>query len=103
MSAFDTAMQALFNDANLAVDATFTPLSGPAKVVRVITRAPDVFQDVGQSFIETPTLTLEVRVVECPALTQGDQFTINSINYKVQGEPRRDSERLVWQVDVYAA
>ena len=100
MSAFDTAMQALFNDANLAVDATFTPLSGPAKVVRVITRAPDVFQDVGQSFIETPPLTLAVRVVGCPALTQGDQVTINS---KVQGEPRRDSERLVWQVDVYAA
>jgi len=96
-------MNSLFNDQNLAVDALFTPVSGAPKVVRVISRAPDAYQDIGQSVIETSTLTLEVRVSDCPTIAQGDQFTINAINYKAQGEPRRDSERLVWQVDVYAS
>jgi hypothetical protein len=71
--------------------------------MRVITQAPDLVQPVGQSFIETPSLVLVVQVADCPALVQGDQFTIASVNYKVQGEPRRDAERLVWQVDCYAA
>lgn len=103
MSVFNTAMQALFNDRNVAVDAIFTPLTGLAKAVRVITRSPDVYQNIGQSVIETPSLVLEVQVADCPTLNQGDQFSINAIAYVVQGEPRRDSERLVWQADCYAS
>ncbi len=75
----------------------------PSRPVRVITRAPDVYQNVGISVIETPTLVLEVRVSDCPALVPGDQFMIDGILYAVQGSPRRDSERLVWQADVYAS
>lgn len=102
MSVFNTAIQALFNDRNLAVDATFIPQVGVSKAVRVITRAADVYQNAGQSVIETPSLVLEVRVTDCPVVNQGDQFIIDAITYTVQGEPRRDSERLVWQVDCYA-
>jgi len=103
MSVFATAIAALFADPNLGVDAIFTPVSGGSKTVRVITQAPDLFQPVGQSFIETPSLVLVVQVTDCPTLAQGDQFSIAAVNYKVQGEPRRDAERLVWQVDCYAA
>lgn len=103
MSVFNTAIQALFNDRNLAVDATFIPQVGVSKPVRVITRAPDVYQNVGQSVIETPSLVLEVQVTDCPAICQGDQFIIDAIAYTAQGEPRRDSEWLLWQVDCYAS
>jgi hypothetical protein len=103
MTVFSSAIQTLFNDQNLAVNATFIPQIGVSKVVRVITRAPDVYQNIGQSIIETPSLVLEVPVADCPTVSQGDQFIINSAAYTVQGEPRRDSERLYWQVDCYAS
>jgi hypothetical protein len=103
MTVFSTAFDTLFNDPNMAVSAMFVPLQGVSKAVSVVTRAPDVFQAVGQSMIETPSMVLEVRVADCPALVQGDQFIINAVAYTIQGEPRRDSEHLAWQVDVYAA
>lgn len=103
MTVFSSAIQTLFNDQNLAVNATFIPQIGVSKAVRVITRAPDVYQNIGQSVIETPSLVLEVQVADCPTVSQGDQFIINSAAYTVQGEPRRDSERLYLQVDCYAS
>lgn len=103
MSAFDTAIAALFADPNMAVDAMFIPQVGANASVRVIIRAPDVFQKMGSSMIETPTTMLEVKVSDCPSLAQGDQFMIGTTTYTVQGEPRRDELQLVWTVDVYAA
>ena len=103
MTVFSSAIQTLFNDRNIAKDAFFLPMIGSNKSVRVITRAPDLFQNIGQSVIETPSLVLEVQVADCPTVSQGDQFIINSAAYTVQGEPRRDSERLFWQVDCYAS
>ena len=103
MSAISIAIQTLFNDRNVSRDAFFLPLVGSNKAVRVITRAPDIYQDVGQSVIETPSLVLEVQVADCPSIVPGDQFMVDGITYSVQGVPRRDSEQLVWQVDVYAS
>jgi len=103
MSAFDVAIVALFADPNLATDATFMPQVGANASVRVILHAPDVFQKMGSSMIETPTTTLEVKVADCPSLAPGDQFLIGASTYTVQGEPRRDELQLSWQVDVYAA
>jgi hypothetical protein len=103
MTAFSIAIQTLFNDRNVSRDAFFLPLIGSNKAVRVITRAPDIYQNIGQSVIETPSLVLEVQVADCPSIVPGDQFMVDGITYSVQGVPRRDSEQLVWQVDVYAS
>lgn len=103
MSAFDTAVATLFADQNVAQDATFIPLNGANASVRVITRAPDAFQKMGSSTIETPTTVLEVQVADCPSLAPGDRFLIGQITYVVQGEPRRDEFQLIWLVDVYAS
>ena len=103
MTAFSLAIQTLFNDRNVSRDAFFLPLMGSNKAVRVITRAPDIYQNIGQSVIETPSLVLEVQVADCPSIVPGDQFMVDGITYSVQGVPRRDSEQLVWQVDVYAS
>ena len=103
MGAFDLAANALFADANLAVIAIFAPQAGGSNTVRVITRAPDSLQDAGSMVVETPTLTLEVRLSDCSVIVAGDRFTINSVTYTVQGAPRRDDLQLIWQVDVYAS
>ncbi len=100
---FDTAIASLFADANLGLDAVYIPQIGQSVPVRVITRAPDVFQNAGSSVVETPTLVLEVRIASCPVLSQGDQFMIGATLYTVQGEPKRDEVQLTWQVDVYAS
>ncbi len=102
MNAFNTAISALFNDSNLSKSAFFLPILGTNQNIRVITRAPDLFQNVGQSLIETPTQIVEVQIADCPSITAGDQFMIEGVTYSVQGMPRRDSERLVWLVDCYA-
>lgn len=103
MTAFSSAIQVLFNDRNIAKGAFFLPMMGSNRSVRVITRAPDVFQNVGSSVIETPTMLVEVQITDCPTVVPGDQFIIDGITYKTQGMPRRDNERLVWQVDCYAS
>jgi len=103
MTALAITIQTLFNDRNVSKDAFFLPLIGSNKAVRVITRAPDIYQNIGQSVIETPSLVLEVQVADCPSIVAGDQFMVDGITYSVQGTPRRDSEQLVWQVDVYAS
>lgn len=103
MSVFDTAMQVLFADKNLAIDATFIPTLGANKEVRVITRAPDLYQNIGQSVVQTPSFVLEVQVADCPTIVSGDLFLIDKIKYVVQGVPRRDIERLTWLVDCYEA
>jgi hypothetical protein len=103
MTAFEIAMNSLFTDPNIAVDAVFTPSAGVPKSVRVIQTAPDAYGTIGQSVFETATTLLAVRVADCPTVAQGDTFTINSVIYKVQSEPRRNSDRLVWEMDCYAA
>ncbi|MDE3038514.1 MAG: hypothetical protein KGJ21_08725 [Pseudomonadota bacterium] len=103
MSVFDTTIATLFADPNMATDATFIPQVGANVAVRVIVRAPDVFQKMGSSVIETPTTTLEVKVADCPSILPGDQFLIGQTTFVVQGQPRRDELLLTWQVDLYAS
>ena len=60
--------------AAFGIDAVYTPAGGEPVSVRVITRRPD------------------------------DQLTVDGQTFVVQGEPeRRDSDRLVWTVDVRPA
>mgnify|MGYP000320067992 CR=1 FL=1 len=103
MTAFEIAMNSLFTDPSVAVDAVFTPSAGGPKPVRVIQTAPDAYGTIGQSSFETATSIVAVRVADCPTVAQGDQFTISGTNYAVQGTPRRNSDRLVWECDCYAA
>ena len=102
MSVIDTAVATLFSDPNMATDATFMPQTGANVGLRVIVRAPDAYQKIGSSVIETPTTTLEVKVADCPSILPGDRFLIGQNTFVVQGEPRRDELLLTWQVDLYA-
>lgn len=102
MSAFDIATGTLFADTNMAVSALFVPQIGSAVSLHVILTAPDDYHQVGSSTIDAPTMMLAAKVADCPVITQGDQFIVNSVTYTVQGEPRRDPLQLIWQIDVVA-
>jgi hypothetical protein len=48
--------------------------------------------------------TVEVRASEIASPRPGDQLTLGSVIFVIQGEPeRRDPDRLVWSLDMRPA
>jgi hypothetical protein len=69
--------------------------------VRVIARRPDTIVGLGETRIHAETATFEVRATEVASPRPGDQLTVESGTFVVQGEPeRRDPDRLVWTLDM---
>ena len=65
-------------------------------------KAPfDRIVDVRDIAIHTPTLLVDVRVLDIATPQEGDTLTIGTLLYAVQGEPVRDAENLVWTLDCY--
>jgi hypothetical protein len=70
----------------------------------VIARRPDTIVGFGETRIHTETATFEVRAREVDSPRSGDQLVLDGETFVIQGEPeRRDSDRLVWQMDVRPA
>jgi hypothetical protein len=102
MTAFDGAIDATF--AAFGIDAVYTPAGGDPVGVRVIARRPDTVVGFGETRIHAETATFEVRASEVANPRPGDQLTIGTETFIVQGEPqRRDPERLVWTLEVRSA
>jgi hypothetical protein len=102
MTAFDGAVDATF--AAFGIDAIHTPAGGDPVGVRVIARRPDTIVGFGETRIHAETATFEVRASEVANPRPGDQLTIGTETFIVQGEPeRRDPERLVWTLEVRSA
>lgn len=101
MTAFATALAALFRDRNIAVDALYrVGGSGPGVLVRVIRTAPDRIAAFGESRFVTDTMALDVWIADAPGLAAGDTFEIAGTLHEVRGAPVRDAERLVWAAEV---
>lgn len=97
MTAFNAAIDVLFADANLAVDAVYCAGGAdPGLPVRVIVRRPDRVGEFGETRIVAETLLIDVRVSEVAAPQAGDIVDVDGSFYVIQGEPSRDAERLVW-------
>jgi hypothetical protein len=104
MNAFATAVSRIFTDRNIAVDATwFAGGTGPGVGVRVIRKSPDEITPFGAGRILSDTTVLEVRVAEVPTPAAGDLIRIGGEDFLVQGEPKRDRERLIWTLDTRTA
>lgn len=104
MTAFTAACDALFNDANLAVDATWWPaVGGPLIPCRIILARPDMMNGFGEAQIVSDTVRIDVRVSEVGEPSRDDRVTIGTENFTLQGEPRRDRLRLVWQCEAIPA
>ncbi len=100
MSAFAAAIDLLFEDQNMAVDALHRAGGeGSGTPVRVIRKAPDQLANFGDSRFVTDTLTIDLRVAEVPTLAQGDTIEIAGELFEVRSEPVRDRERLVWSTE----
>jgi hypothetical protein len=99
MTVFRGVVDATF--AAFGVDALYTPAGGEPVSVRVIARRPDMIVGFGETRIHAETATFEVRASEVASPRPGDQLTVGSETFIVQGEAeRRDPGRFVWSLDV---
>ena len=103
MNAFAAAMDAIFQDANMAAEATWTPQGGAPIPIRVIRKAPDEMVTFGAARILSDTTHVDVRVSEMPSPKPGDTIIIGPDTFTIQGEPKRDRERLVWMLELVPA
>jgi hypothetical protein len=99
MSAFDLAIEDLFADPNIAKTATYRAGgNGDGISVRVIARQPDRDIEFGDISIHTATTVFEIMVSEVLTPAEDDTITMGGEIFIIQGEPKRDAERLVWTI-----
>ncbi|MCX8016742.1 MAG: hypothetical protein N2690_02390 [Rhodocyclaceae bacterium] len=104
MSVFAEAIDDLFADPNLARDALWRAGgTGVAVPVRIVLRQPDRIGSFGETRLLAATTVVEVRTAEVTMLVEGDAFEIDGETFVVQGEPVRDSGRLVWTAELRKA
>ena len=100
MTAFDTAVAAMFADPNIGRDAVYTSDGGAPVLVRVIARRADAVTDFGDARLWSETTRIDLRIAEVLNPRPGDRIEIEGEAFLIQGEPVRDRERLVWTVDL---
>ena len=104
MNAFATAMNVIFADANMAVDALwFAGGTGPGVAVRVIRKSPDEITPFSAARILSETTVLDACVADMPTPAPGDLIRIGLEEFLVQGEPKLDRERLIWTLNMRTA
>ena len=104
MNAFATAMNVIFTDPNMAVDAIwFTGGIGPGIAVRVIRKSPDEITPFDAGRILSETTLLDARVADLPTPAPGDLIRIGAEDLVVHGEPKLDRERLIWTLNMRTA
>ena len=100
MNAFATAMNVIFADPNMAVNALwFAGGTGPGIAIRVIRKSPDEITPFGAGRILTETTQLDARIADMPTPTPGDLVRIGLEGFILQGEPKLDRERLIWTLN----
>jgi hypothetical protein len=104
MSAFAAAVDALFADPNLARTALYRPGGiGDGAPVRVIAKRNDQVSEFSDISVVSATARFDLRVSEVPTPVEGDTVTLDGETFIIQGEPLRDTERLVWTLDTRPA
>ena len=103
MSVFAAAIDNLFSDPNIAIEATYISEGGTPELIRVVTRRADEITDFGDTRLWSETTRIDLRVAEVPAPRPGERVEIEGEAFIIQGEPVRDRERLIWTVDLRPA
>ncbi len=100
MNAFATAMNHIFGNADMAVDALwFAGGLGPGVAIRVIRKSPDEITPFGAGRILSETTLLDARIADMPTPAPGDIVNIGIESFVIQGEPKLDRERLIWTLN----
>jgi hypothetical protein len=95
------AIDVLFADPNLGVDAIYRPGGAdPGTIVKAIVRQPDRIGTFGETRIASETTIFDIRTSEVAAPAEGDTIEMSGTVYVIQGEPIRDAERLIWTLEV---
>jgi hypothetical protein len=103
MDAFSAAIEMLFADPNIGVEAIYTSDGGTPVLVRAVVRRPDEVTSFGDARLWSETTRVDLRVAEVSNPRPGDRIDIDAEAFLIQGEPVRDRERLVWTVDLRPA
>jgi len=103
ISAFASALDALFADPNIGRDAIYVADVGAPLLVRVVARRADAVSDFGDARLWSETTRIDLRVAEVASPRPGERIEIDGDAFLIQGEPARDRERLVWTVDLRPA
>ena len=100
MSVFAAALGRLFADPNLSVEIWHRDMEGRFVRARGILRRPDEMTEFGAARLLSDTTRIDVRVADIPAPRPQEQILIGEETFLIQGEPRRDRERLVWTIEL---
>ena len=103
MTAFAAATPMLFADPNIGAEAIYTSDGSAPVLVRAVARRADAVSEFGDARLCSETTRIDLRVAEVPNPRPGDRIEIDGDAFLIQGEPVRDSERLVWTVDLRPA
>ena len=104
MSVFEAALGRIFGNTPLAVEALWiSAATSEERPIRVIRRAPDRITEFGVGRFVSATMMVDVRVSDLADPRPGDLIVIGTDSYTIQGEPIRDSERLIWTLDLRPA
>lgn len=104
MSVFAAALDSLFADPSLARTATYRAGGiGDGVPVRVIAKRNDQISEFSDISVVSASARFDLRVSEVPEPIEGDTITLDGETFVIQGEPVRDTERLVWSVDTRLA
>lgn len=103
MTAFAEALAVLFADLNITVEIWHRDVEGQFKRTRGIPRRPDEISEFGSARLLSDTTRIDVRVADIPDPRPQEQILIGDETFLIQGEPRRDRERLVWTLELTPA
>lgn len=103
MLALAAAVDDLFADPILAQDAVYTAAGGDAIAIRVIARRADAVAGFGDARLWSETARFDIRAAQVATPRPGDRIEIGGEAFLIQGEPVRDSARLVWTIDTHPA
>lgn len=104
MTVFSAAINTLFDDPNIGIDATYyAGGEGAGVAVRIVWRAPDQVADFGGGRFVARGRMLEVRVSDVAMLSAGDTVTVAGQEYVISGEPLIDDNGLLWRAEARPA
>ena len=103
MTAFHDALGVLFADPNIAVEIWHRDVEGQFTPARGILRRPDEITEFGSARLLSDTTRIDVRVADIPDPRPQEQILIGEETFLIQGEPRRDRERLIWTIELCPA
>lgn len=100
MTVFDTAIDSLFDDDNLAVAGTYTPRSGLAVSVRVMLSDIEEPTDVFSAGKVVNKIKADIRTSELSRCEADDSLVIGSDVYTVANPQRKDISKLIWVMEL---